>query len=93
MTMMTRKSSILSGIFVLLLLCHFRVDCIKIFSTKMTDWEFVFDGVVGFLTSPMWNIPIVSFIEKHCIGKYVKYVNVLYANMVCSRGLKIEIEP
>lgn len=36
-------------------------------SDRMTDWEFVFDGVVGFLTSPMWNVPIVTFIEKNCI--------------------------
>ena len=51
----------------------------RISSFKMTDWEFVFDGVVGFLTSPMWNMPIVSFIEKHCIGKYV---NVFLCNML-----------
>ena len=32
------------------------------------DWEFVFDGVVGFLTSPIWQIPVMNFIEKNCIG-------------------------
>eukprot|EP00794_Sanderia_malayensis_P020274 gene20274-22260_t len=31
------------------------------------DWEFVYDGVIGFLTSPMWQIPIMSFVEKNCI--------------------------
>ncbi|XP_065062744.1 cilia- and flagella-associated protein 36-like [Rhopilema esculentum] len=31
------------------------------------DWEFVFDGVVGFLTSPIWQIPVMNFIEKNCI--------------------------
>ncbi len=33
------------------------------------DWEFIYDGVVGFLTSPMWQIPIMSFIEKNCVGE------------------------
>ena len=39
------------------------------------DWDFVFDGVVGFLTSPMWQLPVVNFIEKNCIGifAYIDY--------------------
>lgn len=45
-------------------------------SDRMTDWEFVFDGVVGFLTSPMWNVPIVTFIEKNCIGNRVYNITV-----------------
>ena len=32
------------------------------------DWEFIFDGVVGFLTSPLWQLPVMNFIEKNCIG-------------------------
>jgi len=31
------------------------------------DWDFIFDGVVGFLTSPLWQLPVVNFIEKNCI--------------------------
>lgn len=33
------------------------------------DSEFVFDAVVGFLTSPIWNSPVLTFIEQKCLGK------------------------
>ncbi|XP_057315377.1 cilia- and flagella-associated protein 36-like [Hydractinia symbiolongicarpus] len=33
----------------------------------MSDWEFIFDGVFGFLTSPLWEVPIMSFIETQSI--------------------------
>ena len=26
--------------------------------------EFIFDAVVGFLTSPIWNTPVRTFIEE-----------------------------
>lgn len=33
------------------------------------DRDWVIDGVVGFLSSPIWRVPILSFIEQKCIGK------------------------
>lgn len=30
--------------------------------------EFIFDAVVGFLTSPIWNTPVRSFIEQNSLG-------------------------
>lgn len=34
-----------------------------------TDWEFIFDGIFGFLSSPLWLAPISAFIEENSIGK------------------------
>ncbi|KAK3747134.1 hypothetical protein QZH41_015122 [Actinostola sp. cb2023] len=31
------------------------------------DSEFVFDAVIGFLTSPIWNTPVPTFIEQNCL--------------------------
>eukprot|EP00057_Strongylocentrotus_purpuratus_P030842 XP_782861.1 PREDICTED: cilia- and flagella-associated protein 36 [Strongylocentrotus purpuratus] len=31
------------------------------------DRDWVIDGVVGFLSSPIWRVPILSFIEQKCI--------------------------
>ena len=30
--------------------------------------EFVFDAVIGFLTSPIWNFPVRTFIEENSLG-------------------------
>ena len=30
--------------------------------------EFVFDAVIGFLTSPIWNYPVRTFIEQNSLG-------------------------
>ena len=30
--------------------------------------EFIFDAVVGFLTSPIWNTPVRTFIEQNSLG-------------------------
>lgn len=30
--------------------------------------EFIFDAVVGFLTSPIWNSPVRTFIEQNSLG-------------------------
>lgn len=35
----------------------------------MADPEFVLDAVIGFLTSPIWNSPVPTFIEQNCLGK------------------------
>lgn len=32
--------------------------------------EFIFDAVVGFLTSPIWNSPVRTFIEENSLGMY-----------------------
>lgn len=31
--------------------------------------EFISDAVVGFLTSPIWNFPVRTFIEQNSLGK------------------------
>ena len=36
--------------------------------------EFIFDAVVGFLTSPIWNSPVRTFIEQNSLGM----INVTY---------------
>ncbi|XP_065661080.1 cilia- and flagella-associated protein 36 isoform X2 [Hydra vulgaris] len=33
----------------------------------MSDWEFIFDGIFGFINSPLWNVPILSFIESQSV--------------------------
>jgi len=30
--------------------------------------EFIFDAVFGFLTSPIWNFPVRTFIEQNSLG-------------------------
>ena len=49
-----------------------------------TDWEFVYDGVVGFLTSPMWQIPVIGFIEKNCIG--INYDSLFFNWIIYSKS-------
>ena len=44
------------------------------------DWDFVFDGVVGFLTSPMWQLPVMNFVEKNCIGIFA-YIDCIEADL------------
>ena len=34
----------------------------------MADTEFVFDGVFGFLSSPMWLVPVMHFIDNQSVG-------------------------
>ena len=37
--------------------------------------EFIFDAVVGFLTSPIWNTPVRTFIEQNSLGtNYFSYI-------------------
>lgn len=37
--------------------------------------EFIFDAVVGFLTSPIWNSPVRTFIEQNSLGmNYFSYI-------------------
>ena len=33
------------------------------------DWEFIFDGVFGFLSSPLWSVPMMSFIDAQSVGE------------------------
>lgn len=40
---------------------------------EMAESEFVFDAVIGFLTSPIWNTPVPTFIEQNCLGKGYKF--------------------
>ena len=35
-----------------------------------SDWEFIFDGVFGYLTSPLWIVPLNDFIDAQSVGKY-----------------------
>lgn len=32
------------------------------------EQEFIVDAVVGFLSSPIWNTPVRSFIEQNSLG-------------------------
>nr|XP_054758174.1 cilia- and flagella-associated protein 36-like [Lytechinus pictus] len=34
----------------------------------MAEQEFIMDGVIGFLQSPIWRVPVLSFIEHKCIA-------------------------
>ena len=36
------------------------------------EMEFIYDGVIGFLTSPIWQIPIDDFIDKKSVGELVE---------------------
>lgn len=31
------------------------------------EYEYVFDIVIGYIRSPYWKAPIVSFIDEHCV--------------------------
>ncbi len=32
------------------------------------DW--IFDSLIGFLRGPVWNVPILTFLEHKSLGKY-----------------------
>jgi len=45
-----------------------------------TEREFIFDAVVGFLTSPIWNSPVRTFIEENSLGmNYISYIFRIFA--------------
>eukprot|EP00116_Pleurobrachia_bachei_P015673 sb/3475935/ len=31
--------------------------------------SWIYDSVVGFLNSPVWMVPIESFVDQHCLGE------------------------
>lgn len=33
-----------------------------------SEREFIFDAVIGYLTSPIWNFPVRTFIEHNSLG-------------------------
>lgn len=33
-----------------------------------SEGEFIFDAVIGYLTSPIWNFPVRTFIEHNSLG-------------------------
>ena len=37
------------------------------------DEAFAFESLVGFLKGPVWNIPILTFIENKSLSKYFPY--------------------
>lgn len=37
-----------------------------------TDDDWLFESVIGFLNSPMWNLPVKNFMESNCYGKMNK---------------------
>lgn len=38
--------------------------------------EWVFDSLVEFLRGPIWNIPVLTFIEQKSVGKFLNnYLN------------------
>lgn len=42
------------------------------------DKDFLFDAVVGFLTSPIWNTPVMTFVEQNSLGKVLNSVLVVF---------------
>ena len=39
--------------------------------------EFLFDAVIGFLTSPIWNHPVRTFIEQNSLGRRNSQIYIL----------------
>ena len=37
------------------------------------DDSWIYDSVVGFLNSPIWMVPIESFVDQHCLGMIMIY--------------------
>jgi hypothetical protein len=37
----------------------------------MGDDSWVFDSLVGFLKGPVWNVPILTFIEHKSLSEYM----------------------
>ena len=37
----------------------------------MTQETWVFDSLVGFLKGPVWNVPILTFIENKSLSEYL----------------------
>jgi hypothetical protein len=45
----------------------FRAEVFVVTTIKMTDIaDWVFEGVLQFLRSPLWTTPVYGFIEQHC---------------------------
>ena len=38
------------------------------------DDAWVFDSLVGFLRGPVWNVPILTFIEHKSLSKSIEFV-------------------
>lgn len=36
-------------------------------SNESVDW--VLDGIVGYLHSPRWNVPVMNFFDDNCLGE------------------------
>ena len=36
--------------------------------------EWVFDSLVGFLRGPVWNVPILTFIEHKSLSKWSVFI-------------------
>jgi len=39
-------------------------------SKNAEDIEWVLEGIVGYLKSPAWNVPIMNFFDDNCSCKY-----------------------
>jgi len=42
------------------------------------DW--VFDSLVGFLRGPVWNVPVLTFIEQKSLSKFNHIITNISAN-------------
>ena len=47
------------------------------------DDSWIYDSVVGFLNSPIWMVPIESFVDQHCLGNYQKSEDVEIIYQIC----------
>ena len=48
--------------------------------------EWVFDSLVGFLRGPVWNVPILTFIEHKSLSKMLMPVPSCFLDPVLSRN-------
>lgn len=43
--------------------------------------EWVFDSLVEFLRGPIWNIPVLTFIEQKSVGKFLNIYLLIYIHL------------
>ena len=48
---------------------------------KKEDITWVLDGIVGFLQSPTWTVPIMNFVEDNCSCK-LSFNALVSANLI-----------
>ncbi|CAG2063830.1 unnamed protein product [Timema podura] len=60
-------------------------------SSKEEDCSWVFDSLVGFLQGPVWNAPILTFIEQKSSSSYRKKAGCLLTGFQRRSALKSSV--